>query len=194
MEMFRSVSTTDTRDARSRFVAEVARGLATFSAEDLRGGCLTLPFGLSAWMKRADMDVSGAIESLIVLRSALLEASGLEAQCEPVPLLGTRPEDGRDQFGGLPPRAPAARCQLRSDLEDRDRHGRVGLPVVTVVCHCGCHRRNVVGMCFTPACLLVRNRSMGPSSANSSKRASSSSSMMRISMRARLAPRQKWLR
>jgi hypothetical protein len=92
MEMFRSVSTTDTRDARSRFVAEVARGLATFSAEDLRGGCLTLPFGLSAWMKRADMDVSGAIESLIVLRSALLEASGLEAQCEPVPLLARDPK------------------------------------------------------------------------------------------------------
>ena len=87
MEMYRSVSTDDAQDARSRFVAEVARGLATFTSEDLEAGCLSLPFGLSAWMKRADMDVNGAIESLLGLRSALLEASGLEASCEPVPML-----------------------------------------------------------------------------------------------------------
>ena len=53
---------------------------------------------------------------------------------------------------------------------------------------------NVTGMCDTPACLLVRTRRSGPARRKSSNRVRSSSSMIRISIRARFAPRQKWLR
>lgn len=79
-------------DAPLAFVAEAARGLAMLTPEDLEGGILTLPFGLSAWMKRGGVDMAGAVEGLLVLRSALLAASGLEAGCEPVPMLA---RDGR---------------------------------------------------------------------------------------------------
>jgi len=68
------------------FVRDAAVGLATLDPEDLGRGNLTLPLLLSVWMRRAEVGVEDARDALLELRSALVEASGLDRRTEPVPL------------------------------------------------------------------------------------------------------------
>ena len=73
------------------FAHEAALGLASLERADLASGNLSLPLGLSVWMRRAGVTLRGARDSLLALRQALIEASGLDGRTEPVPLVVSDP-------------------------------------------------------------------------------------------------------
>lgn len=70
-----------------RFAREAMLGLAVLEPDDLTPGNLTVRLGLSLWMRRGRIRVETARDAMLELRGALLEASGLDEQTEPVPLL-----------------------------------------------------------------------------------------------------------
>jgi hypothetical protein len=70
-----------------RFAREAMLGLAVLEPDDLTPGNLTVRLGLSLWMRRGRLRVETARDAMLELRGALLEASGLDARTEPVPLL-----------------------------------------------------------------------------------------------------------
>jgi len=77
--------------AEQAFVTEVARGMAALCGgevftEDENSGDLTIPLGLSAWIVRAAIGLPDAFDSLLRLRRAVLDVSGLDLRSEPVPL------------------------------------------------------------------------------------------------------------
>jgi hypothetical protein len=63
------------------------RGLVTLDEDDLAEGNLTLELGLTLWMTRAGSDLPGVRRALFALRQALLDASPLDEETEPVPLM-----------------------------------------------------------------------------------------------------------
>jgi hypothetical protein len=69
------------------FGAAVGRALARLDAEDRAPGSLTLPLGLSLWMRRGRLDIDQAVDALLDLRQSLVQAAGLDPTEEPVPLL-----------------------------------------------------------------------------------------------------------
>jgi hypothetical protein len=75
----------------ARFAHEAMLGLADLEPEDLKHGNLTVPLGLSLWMRRGRIGVEGARDAMFELRAALLRASGLDEHTEPVPLLLSDP-------------------------------------------------------------------------------------------------------
>jgi hypothetical protein len=74
-----------------RFAHEAMLGLADLEAEDLTYGNLSVPLGLSLWMRRGRIRVETARDAMLKLRTALLSASGLDEKTEPVPLLVADP-------------------------------------------------------------------------------------------------------
>jgi len=79
------------QDAAREFAFQAGLGLAELVPTDLVGGNLTLVFALSAWLRMSGMEPLGACSSLLALRRALVEASGLDQATEPVPLLAGDP-------------------------------------------------------------------------------------------------------
>jgi hypothetical protein len=77
----------ETQSVEGRFLREAALGVADMVPEDLEPGNLTIPFGVSVWIKRSDIDLGGACDVMLQLRSAFLSVSGLDQRTEPVPLL-----------------------------------------------------------------------------------------------------------
>lgn len=74
----------DTQGA--EFAGEVLRFLARLSDEGPLGVSLSLPFGLSASMRRYGLGVDETIGAILSLRRGLLSIPGLDAASEPVPL------------------------------------------------------------------------------------------------------------
>ncbi len=74
-------------ESTERFAREAMLGLAYLEPDDLTPGNLTVPLGLSLWMRRGRIRVETARDAMLELRSALLDASGLDERTEPVPLL-----------------------------------------------------------------------------------------------------------
>jgi hypothetical protein len=74
-----------------RFAHEAMLGLADLESEDLAVGNLTVPLGLSLWIRRGRIRVETARDAMLLLRTALLRASGLDERTEPVPLLVADP-------------------------------------------------------------------------------------------------------
>ena len=74
-----------------RFAHEAMLGLADLESEDFSHGNLTVPLGLSLWMHRGRIRIETARDAMLVLRRALLAASGLDERTEPVPLLVADP-------------------------------------------------------------------------------------------------------
>lgn len=72
--------------------AEVAAQLASTTPEVLASAPLTLPLALSVPMARHGLGADDLVESMRLLRRAVLAASGLDPASEPVPLA---PGDGR---------------------------------------------------------------------------------------------------
>jgi len=70
----------------AEFAAELAHGVADFRPDDLAHDALTVTFGLSAWMRRCSVGFEEAWAGVMMLRTALLEAGGLDWATEPVPL------------------------------------------------------------------------------------------------------------
>jgi hypothetical protein len=75
----------------AEFAAELGLGVADLQPEDLGYDALTLTWGLSAWMRRCSVGIDEAWDGVAMLRSALLEASGLDRASEPVPLRAGEP-------------------------------------------------------------------------------------------------------
>lgn len=68
------------------FASEVVRFIAGLSNEGPVGVSLSLPFGLSASMKRHGLGLDETISAVLSVRTALLAVSGLDLASEPVPL------------------------------------------------------------------------------------------------------------
>jgi hypothetical protein len=68
------------------FTRAAARGIALLGPEDRGVDSLTLPLGLSLWIQRSRIDLEEAIEALMTLRLAVLDAAGLDRRSEPTPL------------------------------------------------------------------------------------------------------------
>jgi len=106
-----------------RFVHEAVLGLATLRAEDLAPGNLTVPLGLSLWMRRGGIGVMRARTALLALRDTVLHVSGLDARTEPVPLVVADPGAASISLAlylyGLLDRAAGAMCSSRLDVAER---------------------------------------------------------------------------
>jgi hypothetical protein len=80
----------------SKFARAAARGIAGGISEVggpwIGSGDLTALMSISAWMSQAGTDLPDSLDSMLLLRTALVRASGLDEQSEPVPLL---PPDDR---------------------------------------------------------------------------------------------------
>ena len=82
-----------------RFAHEAMLGLADLEPEDLAPGNLTVPLGLSLWMRRGRIRVETARDAMLELRSALLRRVGSRrAHRARAPARG-RPGGGHDQPG-----------------------------------------------------------------------------------------------
>jgi len=55
--------------------------------EDRHEACLTLSLLISSWVRLHGLDLDEACEALMALRAAVIDSSGLEPRCEPVPLV-----------------------------------------------------------------------------------------------------------
>jgi len=76
----------DTRARGADFACEVLRFLAQLSDDGPLGISLSLPFGLSASMKRHGLGLDETISAILSLRRDLLLLPGIDAASEPVPL------------------------------------------------------------------------------------------------------------
>jgi hypothetical protein len=106
-----------------RFAHEAMLGLADLGPEDLAHGNLTIPLGLSLWMRRGRIRVETARDAMLELRAALLRASGLDERTEPVPLLVVDPVAATISLAvymdGLLQRAARATERSRVDIATR---------------------------------------------------------------------------
>jgi hypothetical protein len=60
----------------------------------------SLELGLSVWMQRNEIADDDCLSAMLAIRSALVEASGMDAQTEPIPLHGRSPEADIAIFAG----------------------------------------------------------------------------------------------
>ncbi|MGD0084325.1 MAG: hypothetical protein ABSD78_14190 [Acidimicrobiales bacterium] len=74
-------------DPTVEFAKTLGRGLVGLNPADFAEGVLTLPFGLSAWMRQTQVSLEEARVAISLLRDVLLDVSGLHRATEPVPLL-----------------------------------------------------------------------------------------------------------
>jgi len=106
-----------------RFVQEAMLGLADLEPEDLAHGNLTVPLGLSVWMRRGRIRVETARDAMLELRAAVLSASGLDERTEPVPLLLADPVAATISLAvymdGLLQRAARMQATSREDIAQR---------------------------------------------------------------------------
>jgi hypothetical protein len=65
----------------------IAEGLARIEPGDLAPGTLLLSLSVSVLVRRAGADLATARRAMLDVRAAIIEAAGLEARTEPVPLL-----------------------------------------------------------------------------------------------------------
>lgn len=107
----------------ARFAREAMLGLANLEPEDLTHGNLTVPLGLSLWMRRGRIGIEAARDAMFELRAALLSASGLDERTEPVPLLLSDPVAATISLAvyidGLLHRATRALATSRIDMARR---------------------------------------------------------------------------
>ena len=78
----------EAQSVQGRFLREAALGVADMVPEDRDPGNLTIPCGVSVWIKRSDIDLAQACDAMLRLRAAFVRVSGLDQRSEPVPLLG----------------------------------------------------------------------------------------------------------
>jgi len=74
-------------DRRVEFARALGRGVVDWAPEDFVETALTLPFGLSAWMRQCAVDPEEACAAIRLLRDSLVEVSGLHRASEPRPLV-----------------------------------------------------------------------------------------------------------
>jgi hypothetical protein len=70
------------------FAAAVLRSLKVLVPSGQPGADLACELGLSAWMRLTDTDIEDAPRHLRAVRQAILEAGGLDASTEPIPMGG----------------------------------------------------------------------------------------------------------
>jgi hypothetical protein len=91
-------STHEQMDAYREFARQAGLGLAGLPRGDMQEGNLTLLLSLSTWLRISGTGAAAACSSLLGVRRALLEVSGLDKASEPVPLI---PLDPRSALIGL---------------------------------------------------------------------------------------------
>ncbi|MGP0031182.1 MAG: hypothetical protein ACLPVF_11825 [Acidimicrobiales bacterium] len=111
-----------TAPSEDAFASTVLRGLLDLGPTDPREKDLALELGLSLWLRRCDTSVGDARVVLLDLRDAVIDASGLDPEFEPIPLVGRSLEADlvnlTDYLGRLVPRAAnAAQCAPRAMVE-----------------------------------------------------------------------------
>jgi len=82
----RTTTAVDEATGGADFALEVLRLLVHLTEEGPLAVSLSLPFGLSASMKRHGLGLEETIVAVLSLRRALLSVPGLDAASEPVPL------------------------------------------------------------------------------------------------------------
>lgn len=80
-----------TEGSLTRFAPALLRGLATLGQVEPFSGDLSLELALSVWLRRSGTSVLEAREALVGLRRDVLDACGLDLDCEPTPLVGRSP-------------------------------------------------------------------------------------------------------
>jgi len=80
-----------TESPATAFAPALLRGLAELGPVVPFSGDLTLELGLSVWLRRCGLSVLAARECLVALRPVVIDACGLDAASEPVPLVGHSP-------------------------------------------------------------------------------------------------------
>lgn len=73
---------------RTNFAPAVLQGLAELGAVDPSSGDLSLELGISLWLRTSETSLDDARTTLLALRRHILRACGLDADSEPVPMVG----------------------------------------------------------------------------------------------------------
>ncbi len=185
----------DSRAEITRALRQLAAGIAAAPA----GAVVQLPNAPLAsfgWLPNTTEHPPGVAALFVITRSDDVVDGRIVRFVEPNPIVRehARQRGGRTATLLVPPpaaqRSPisSSAWTRRRSLSEKDtaRRGRGARS-------CG-HRSGVkrTGMRLMPFTKSDRSRATGPSSSMSGRRRSSSSNMMRISSRARWAPRQKW--
>lgn len=75
-------------DERGGFGSTLLRGLSELGPVEPFSGDLSLELGISVWLRRSGTSLVEARSLLLDLRRRVLQACGLDAATEPVPLVG----------------------------------------------------------------------------------------------------------
>jgi len=73
------------------FARRVLRGVSAIETPRNGGADLILELGLSLWMRQTATGLEDARPAMLAVRSALLNASGIDVATEPIPLCGVDP-------------------------------------------------------------------------------------------------------
>ncbi len=110
-------------EARCGQAPAIAAGLARIEPGDLEPDTLLLSLSVSVLVRRAGADLATARRAMLDVRGAIIEAAGLDARTEPVPLLAG---DERTvvlhlsiYLDSLLDRAASASAQSRAEVIER---------------------------------------------------------------------------
>jgi hypothetical protein len=100
----------------SAMASGIVDGMADASGSRIRSDDLTALLCISAWMNQAGAELEDCLRSMLLLRTALVRAAGMDERTEPVPL--------------LPPDEKVAALNLARYLEDLVRRASIvaGMP------------------------------------------------------------------
>ena len=73
------------------FAEQVLRGITKIEPSSLGESDLSLELGLSLWMRQTATNIQDVRPAMLTMRTALVEASGIDMAREPVPLCGVDP-------------------------------------------------------------------------------------------------------
>jgi hypothetical protein len=76
----------DRRSLNLAMAHDVALGVVSLTEESLPPESLTLPLGLSLWMRQHGAGLEDLIEAIVAVRAGVIESAGLDQATEPVPL------------------------------------------------------------------------------------------------------------
>ena len=113
------------------FARMVLRGVSVIEPSRPGETDLCLELGLSLWMRQSGTAVDDAGSAMLAMRSAVLRASGMDQEMEPIPLCGIDPRIDVINLGGYLRRLMArvtarARCDAAVMVERALEHLRGG--------------------------------------------------------------------
>jgi hypothetical protein len=73
------------------FAEQVLRGITKIEPPRMGDSDLSLELGLSLWMRQTHTDIHDVRPAMLTMRTALVDASGIDMAREPLPLWGVDP-------------------------------------------------------------------------------------------------------